>query len=503
MRWCVAWLMAVALGAVEARLTFPDPVIPGTPMQGELVISDAPSPPTAVVLPTVPGVELQVLAGGRNETRIVNGVQSSTRAIPIAIRVAAEGPFTIPAFTTTLRDGSTLTVPPTSGRAAPGDAHLTGEVVAKARFVPERIVPGEAASLVYDIWLRRGSVQTLGINPPAEALSLGERTIVQGKASDAQGQEWAKVTITWPITFAAPGTYRVSGQQEIQVQVGDGFFNQRVATHRTGVAAAAITVTELPSAGRPADFTGLVGETTVTSTLERSAIAAGEGARFAVTVRTRQADLVRRPALTLPAGVAIYPVEDVAPETAGSRTFRWDVVPAAPGVISIPAVAVPWFDPVAQAYRRAEAPALTLTVRPGRARDLGLVGQATAPTATMTPAISGPSLPDPLRQPRADAPPPVWAVGAAGLGALLGIGLGAWCRRTPRARHRGQALALALRRGEVPQIAAALAALRPALTSSEHLAAATALETALEAHRFGGQALPDTTAWRHTLEVVA
>ena len=487
----------VALHAVEAQLSLPDPVIPGALMTGELIVRDAPSPLAAVQLPSIPGIELQVQQGGRNETRIVNGVQSSTRAIPIAIRVASEGPFVIPAFTVTMRDGSTLQVPATTGRAAPGEANLTGDLVAAARFVPDHIVPGEAASLVYDIWLKRGEIPSLGIDPPSESLALGERTLVQSKAFDAQGQEWAKVTVTWPITFPASGTFRMSGQQEIRI------FDNRATVRRVGVASASITVAELPTTGKPEDFTGLVGDTAITSRLDRSAIAAGEGARFEVTVRTRQADLVRRPALTLPPGVTLYPVDNGPEDPVGTRTFRWDVVPAAPGSVVIPAVAVPWFDPVTKAYRRAEAPAQTLTVRPGRARELGLVGQGPTPVVSHEATNRHPVLPEPLRLARSDAPRLRWALGAGGVGIFLGIAFGVWRRRAPRTVHRGKALATALRAGDVAGMSAALAAMRPALTTAEQQNAADALSVALEAHRFGGQPLPDLRAWQLTLEAVA
>ena len=478
--------------AVEARLDLPDPLIPGAAMTGELIISDGEAP-TKLTLPQVAGLRWEVQQGGRQETRIINGVRSSTHTVVLGIEADKEGTYALPAFPVSLRDGSSVTVPATQVRCAPGEARLTGDLVTEARFVPDHIVPGEAAQLVYTIWLKRGEIQTLGINPPPEALTLGERQLNQSRAMDREGQPWAKVVVTWPLTFSQPGSYKVAGQQECRIAVGDGIFDNRVQVKRVAVAAATITVAELPQDGRPSDFTGLIGAVAVESRLDRNAIAAGEGARFELVVRTRQADLVRRPTLALPAGVAGYPIENGPEDPAGTRTFRWDVVPAAPGEITMPTIAIPWFDPATKTYRNAASAPLTLTVRPGRARDLGLVGATAAPSATaQTPSSSAQpqGLPAPFHVRRSDPPAIAIAAGAAAAGLALGAVVGLLARRPRRGPHRGRSLAAAIDHGDTTAIQIALAALRPALTAPAALAAAERLQVLLEAQRFGGAALP-------------
>ena len=477
------------LMAVEARLDLPDPLIPGSAMAAELIITDG-AAPAKVVLPQVPGLAWEVRQGGRQETRIVNGVTSSTSSVVLAVQAEHEGEFAIPAFTITLRDGSTVTVPATQARCAPGDARLTGDLVAEARFVPDRIVPGETAQLEYTIWLRRGDIQSLGIAPPGESLSLGERQLVQGRTFDQAGQPWTKVTVTWPLTFAEPGSYRVAGQQDCRIQIGDGFFDQRSVVRRAAVAPATITVAELPTEGRPADFTGLIGEVTVEGRLDRTAIAAGEGARFELVVHARQADLVRRPTLALPTGVAAYPVEEGPADPSGTRTFRWDVVPSATGEVAIPALAIPWFDPASRSYRSASSAPLTLTVRPGRSRDLGLVGGSAPTTGTAQPveARQASGLPAPARRHQADPPGPEIAAGVGAFALLIGLAAGLWARRPRRGPHRGQALRNAIETRDAAAIQAALALMPtppgPARTAADQL------RERLESHRFGGAPLP-------------
>ncbi len=505
-------LTALSLGAAEVQLDLPDPLIPNVQMTGELRVVDAPSTVVNVTFPSIPGMTIDVPAeGGSMQTTVVNGRASTTRGIPLLITARVLGPTAIPPITLHLQDGSTLQTRPTTVLVAEGNPNLTGDSYAEAAFEPAVIVPGEPARLVYRIYLTRGTVETLGIEPPAGSITLGERTIARGRSYDRNGRQWSVFTITWPLTHATPGTYEVSGQQDFQVAVGDGFFDNRVLRGRTTVAPATLTVRSLPSEGRPDDFTGLIGPLSLTAELDRPRISAGEGVELRLIAAGRQIGLIKVPAPTLPAGVQAYPKEDSKAPDANSRIFRFDLVPSAPGELTVPPVSIPYFDPEAKVYRRAETKPVTLTVVPGRTRDLGLSGPAlpaSATTAALAPAgagtVTGPVLPPPLR---GDAPHPPsprlpLLVGAACLaaGALL-AGIRLVLSRRPAA-HRGRALARAVATGDLAAASLALASLRPALTTDPRRQAAAALEQALDRSRFGGQPLPDPTAWLSELETL-
>ncbi len=495
-RLLLALLVPVLLIAAEVRLELPDPAVPGMVLQGELRVTDPPSNVTSVELPEVRDLEWQVNRTG-TQTNIVNGQRSTTVQIGLVLRAASNGTYNIPPVKILLRDGTILMSQKTTLTVAPGDARLTGDLVGEVAFVPAAIVPGEQTVLTYRLWVRRGEVQNLGISPPEGAITLGERQIAKGRAYDAQGQEWTSVTVTWPLTFATPGPRSVRGQQEVVIPVGDGFFDNRVMRRQAAIAPATLAVAALPDAGRPADFTGLIGPVTAETRLERERVSVGEGVVLSFTVSGRQVDLVKRPALHLP-GLQVYPKDEKS--EGGSHVFRWDLVPTAPGAVTIPALAVPYFDPAGKAYRSATGQALTLTVIPGRTRDLGAVGAVAPATPTATEAPAAPILPAP-RHGRASTPPPPWlgpVTGAAAL--LLGAGLGWWIRRPRRGPHRGRALRAA---GQDPAaLAAALAALRPALTTAEQRAAADRLQAAVDAARFGGQVLGNVSADRALLEAL-
>lgn len=516
-------LQSLRLHAAEAVADFPDPLIPNVQMPGELRVMDAASTVVNITFPSIPGMTIDVGdSGGSIETRIVNGKASTTRGIPLLITARIKGPTVVPPMTVRLQDGTALMTQEFTVQVDNGNANLTGEAYAEAAYQPAVIVPGEATKLVYRIYLRRGTVEALGVEPPAGSIPLGDRQVSQSRTFDPQGRPWQVFTITWPLTVATPGTYEVSGQQDYQVAVGDGFFDTRTLKGRVPVAPNTLTVKPLPSDGRPDDFTGLIGPLTLSAELDRLRISAGEGVELRITAAGRQVDLLKAPVLNLAAGVQAYPKTDGKAPDRGTRIFRFDLVPGAAGEVAVPSVSIPYFDPEAKVYRRADSRALTLTVTPGRTRELGLTAAtaATPPTPAPSPVVPaaqpGPVLPNatptltPLPPPlRGDAPqPPSPRMPLlVGLACLVSGGLLALIRlllaRRPAA-HRGRALATALSIGDLDAAAFALASLRPSLTTEpSKAAAAAALEQAIDRARFGGQALADTTSWLRELEKIS
>ncbi|HAT11375.1 MAG TPA: hypothetical protein DCS97_12460 [Planctomycetes bacterium] len=500
MKTLILLFLAVCGWAGEVHLDLPDPVIPGATMAATLRIVDPPANPTSVEFPTVAGVTLALAGQTSQNTTISNGQRTTTISVGLSVLASQRGAFTVPPITVVLNDGSRMQSGETRLRAADGDARLTGEALAEVVFEPDRIVPGQPTSLVYRLYLRRGEVSKLGIAPPEGCITLGERTMAESSTVDAQGRAWTLVTTTWPLTLATPGTYTVRGQQEYQVVVGDNFFNQRAKRAQVAVAPATLTVSELPTTGRPEGFTGLIGPLSARASLDRERVSAGEGALLSLSVTSRQTDLVKRPDFAIP-GVQAYPKTDQSEN--GTRTFTWDLVPSAPGRITIPAFAFPFFDPGSQTYRAAQSDSLVLTVIPGRQRDLGIVGQTASPAQPTTPlAVVSPSLPEPLRGSAGTRP----ADTLAWLGLIGGLGLGgAWTlvghlRRNRRGTHRGHSLRKA---GRDPlALEQALRALAGAELSAEQRQTQQALQQAVERHRFGGEALPDLEAQIRVLEHV-
>jgi hypothetical protein len=367
------------------------------------------------------------------------------------------------------------------------DPRLAGDGFAEARFEPAEVVPGQPTTLVLRVVVRARQDLSPGLAPPAEALRLGDPETSQGTTAGVDGTPWAVTTWRWPLAFPGPGSATAAGQQQVLVPTGrvDIFGNQQGVARQLPIRPAVVTVRPLPTAGRPTDYTGLVGEIRVAAALDRDRIALGEGARLTVTIHGAQLDLLRPPPFVPPAGLQAYPR---TPETAdGARIFSWDLVPVQAGTVALPPTSVPWFDPAAGAYRRSGGETLVLTVIPGRPREL-VTGGAPPPEPASS-VTAGPVLPPPVGHGGGWWPHPAWAVGAGIVGLLSTLAAAVLRSRAPRRTHRGQALAAALASGDPERIAEAAAALAAADLDPDARARLDGLRAALDRHRFGGAPL--------------
>jgi hypothetical protein len=134
-----------------------------------------------------------------------------------------------------------------------------------------------------------------------------------------------------------------------------------------------ITVLPLPVAGRPPDFTGAVGQFTVTMRPDSGAIF-NVGTTFtllATVTGIGNIDLLPRPTLHIPwATIVPTPVEPVHWDSTGTmvhgtKEFRWLVTPNAGGPQTIPTVTYPYFDPTTHQYVTAQTTATPVTVTGG------------------------------------------------------------------------------------------------------------------------------------------
>ena len=186
-----------------------------------------------------------------------------------------------------------------------------------------------------------------------------------------------RATATGPLQLAAP-TLRLAFASAFR----DDFVNGRVPVDRTDVAipgaAAALTVRALPDDGRPAAFTGAVGEFTVTAAATPLDLAVGDRLELLLVVRG-DGDLRSWPPPPLDvAGFHALGVLDRGGER--ERTLVYDLVPLDASVQQLPAIAFPFFAPGdGGGYRLARTAAIALHVRaaPAGTHDGARAGPAT------------------------------------------------------------------------------------------------------------------------------
>ena len=168
----------------------------------------------------------------------------------------------------------------------------------------------------------------------------------------------------------------------------DPFFSDPFFSFSTGRSmtlaseAQALTVLPLPEAGRPSDFSGLVGRFDVDSKLEPATIKAGESATLTV-VLSGHGNVNRIPDLKGPelshtkvyADEPVLEVETDAEGLAGTKTMKWALVPEKQGHYEIPPLSVSFFDMTTHQYRVIKTQPLSLSVLPGAPETLRALSQ--------------------------------------------------------------------------------------------------------------------------------
>jgi tetratricopeptide (TPR) repeat protein len=161
-----------------------------------------------------------------------------------------------------------------------------------------------------------------------------------------------------------------------------GFFGEtRRATELRGEPLT-LTVLPLPDAGRPAGFSGAVGQFQWDVRATPLDPRAGDPVTVTTTIRGQgNLDTLTPPAITEGDALRVYPVQaatgNVPP---GSRAFEQVVIPGSAGEVTLPPLAFSYFDPSARAYRTLTPAAIVLHVQPG------VVARVETPAATPQPA---------------------------------------------------------------------------------------------------------------------
>ncbi len=133
-----------------------------------------------------------------------------------------------------------------------------------------------------------------------------------------------------------------------------------------------IAAEPLPEAGKPAGFSGSVGQYFLSAAVDRTRVKAGEAVNLTLTV-TGQGNLKTVGAPTLPDLPSLRVFDTVSSLSLdkrgdvvrGAKVFKTVLVPKVSGPVAIPPIRLDFFDPAARAYRHAESAPIRLEVAPG------------------------------------------------------------------------------------------------------------------------------------------
>ncbi|UTW62123.1 protein BatD [bacterium SCSIO 12741] len=142
-----------------------------------------------------------------------------------------------------------------------------------------------------------------------------------------------------------------------------------------------IEVLPLPSAGKPADFSGAVGHYIFSANLDKTEVEANEAINLKVTISGKgNIKLLKKPEISFPTDFEVYDpkintqAKTSANGTQGTKTFEYLIIPRHAGEFKIPAIAFNYFDPKTGKYVKSGSEEFTVKVNRGS----GDAGQASA-----------------------------------------------------------------------------------------------------------------------------
>jgi tetratricopeptide (TPR) repeat protein len=374
----------------------------------QLVIENC-SPTGNPAVPSVPGLNLE-LAGQSQSTEIVNFSVTRRLLLTYVARASQRGTVEIPSFDLTTDKGN-VRVPAatfTVGDATLGNSGATLDSVIQARLNPpaEPVWAGEVFPLTYTLSIvRRFSAQLASnVEWSSAPLSVEDWSKPEMGELNSGGEVRNVATYRTRALARTPGSLALSpAQQLVNVQTGTSAFGlfSRPTMEQFAITtpAAGLTVKPLPSPA-PANFTGAVGEFTLTSKIVPTTAAPGEP----ITWTLELAGTGNWPDLGgLPARDASRDFRVVQPQakrttkegTLFEATLTEDVVliPTQPGTYRLGPVRWSYFDPKAGEYRTLTTETVTVTIAPTSAAvaaGSGAAGSSERETPVVAGATGGP-----------------------------------------------------------------------------------------------------------------
>ncbi|MEJ2167355.1 MAG: BatD family protein [Desulfobacterales bacterium] len=356
--------------------------------------------------PVIQGLEDFTVSPGGTSSRIefINGRMSSGIEYTYFIQPQKVGTFTIgPASVqiggkTYSSSRSTLQIVQPEGNQGDdrGSIFLEAELSTPSMYVEEQ------ALYTLRLYLRK-SVRDIGLDlPENENLSFKQLAKPAEYRSNRNGREYNVLEVRYALVPSKPGVYTVEPARMNMTVLeprsrsrrglfDDPFFKDPFSSFSTGrpltVAASALQleVRPLPEAGKPPDFSGLVGSFKMWSKLDPVSLKTGESATLTVSVSGR-GNVNRIPDLKIPEldHIKVYADQPVLESTQdaeglrGTKTMKWALVPEKEGRLEVPPLALSFFDTQNHTYKTLTSSEYTLSVLRGKEEKIAVAAAGSA-----------------------------------------------------------------------------------------------------------------------------
>ena len=407
---CSMALITYAADAVEFKASAPAQVIMGKPFQLTYSVNQR-----AKDLRAPEFVDFDYIAGPytsqSSSTSFVNGKRTSsfTLTYTYTLMPNKEGAFTLPPATIKVdgeqytSNGVRITVlPPDEPTHAGAARQQSGNVSAStqqreaANVNAENIFMRTLASktkvheqevilLTYKLYFAGVDVAQFTNNTRLpefkgflkQELEIGE---IQTELEHYNGRNYQTAVIYRTLLFPQrsgdividPAQFeavlRVQNRAQVR-SIFDDFFNSYTTVAKPLTApSVTIHVSELPS-GKPAGFSGGVGQFAINSRISNTDLQANEAVTLTLTIQgAGNMKLLKTPAVDWPEGFEVYDpkvtnnYKNSLSGVSGTKTIEYLAIPRAGGTYTIPAVQFAYYDTQADTYKTLSTPEYTLNI---------------------------------------------------------------------------------------------------------------------------------------------
>jgi len=354
--------------------------------------------PGRVPVPNVPGLQI-AQAGTSQNMSWINGAMSTTVTVTFSVTAQHAGEFTLPALTVDV-NGQHLSSAPLKltvgvASAPAADAVNSGSEVAFLKLIlpKQNMYTGESIVGRLDLYLRE-DVQNFGnfqiTSSPTDGFSAGKTAELQNQRHRAQigNRVYTVIPLALPLTAVRTGELVLGPFTASAVivlpapnQGGDPFFRQFMnqgEQKQVSFATESLRVQSLPlpAANQPANFTGAVGNFTMTATAGPTTVTVGDP----ITVRVQISGRGALDAVTLPLPDAWQNFKTYPPTTKlettdafgfqGTKKFEQIISPQNSDVHELPALSFSFFNPDDGRYHTLTQAAIPLVVKTAGASPL-------------------------------------------------------------------------------------------------------------------------------------
>jgi len=220
--------------------------------------------------------------------------------------------------------------------------------------------------------------------PEVEGLSFKKLGDHKEYISTWQGRNYSVIELRYALTSDTPGSHTIT-PTFFKMKVVDthdrfgrgGFFDDSFfgMTRTKPISIVSNTtqleVKHLPEAGRPPDFSGLVGNFSLSTSLSPQEVKVGESATLTVIISGKgNAHLI--PDLKIPdlkdvktyADQPTLDIQTTFEGVSGTKTMKWAIVPKKKGAFVIPSMSLSYFNTESERYSQTRNEPLTLHVKP-------------------------------------------------------------------------------------------------------------------------------------------